>query len=186
MNTQTMQAVTCTRYGNPSVLKVQEYSKPTPKENEVLVKIHASAVTAADTMMRKGTPFYVRFFLGLRKPKVPIIGTGFAGEIEAIGEKVTQFRVGDQVFGETAFQFSANAEYVCISENGVIVLKPSNMSFEEAASVCDGAVTSLNFLKEIANIQAGQSLLVNGSSGSLGTAAIQLGKFFWSKSDRGL
>ena len=178
MNVPTMKAVTCTKYGSPDVLKIVEFPQPNPKINEVLIKIHASAATTADTMLRKGTPFYARFFLGLSKPKNPIIGTGFAGEIIAIGQAITAFKIGDKVFGETALKFSANAEYVCVPENGVITKIFKNMPLEEAAPICDGPLTSLNFLRNLANIQAGHTILINGASGSLGTAAIQLAKYF--------
>ncbi len=178
MNTKKMKALTSTGYGSADVLHIEEYEKPTPKENEVLVKIHATPVTAADTMMRKGTPFYARFFLGFSKPKQPIPGTGFAGVVEAVGTQVELFKVGDPVFGETAFGFSAHAEYVCVPEDGVIQIKPSNMTFEEAAPVCDGPMTSLNFLRDMAKVQPGQKVLINGASGSLGMAAVQLAKHF--------
>ena len=173
-----MKAVKITGYGAPEVLQLGEAPKPEPKANELLIRVRASSVSAADTMMRKGTPRYARLFLGVRRPKNPIPGTVFAGEIEAIGSDVTQFRVGDAVFGESGIGFSAHAEYFCMSEDGVIALKPEQMSFEEAAPACDGAVTSLNFLRELANVQAGQRVLINGAAGGLGTAAIQLAKHF--------
>lgn len=177
MNTQTMKAVVAEKYGAADILQIQEVVKPTPKENEVLVKVMATPVTAADTMLRKGTPFYGRLFIGLKKPKQPIIGTGFSGKVVGVGAAVTQFKLGDEVFGETAFHFSSNAEYVCIVENGVIAVKPKEISFEEAATICDGALTSMNFLKEIGKVKRGQKVLINGASGSLGTAAIQLAKY---------
>ncbi len=129
-------------------------------------------------MMRKGTPLFARLFLGLFKPKNPIIGTGLAGQIEAVGEAVTQYKVGDQVFGESALNFGANAEYVCISEQGVLATKPAALSYAEASSFCDGPLTSINFLRDIANVQKGQKVLINGASGSLGTAAVQLAKYY--------
>lgn len=178
MNAPTMKAVVCTKYGAPSVLQIQKYARPVPKANEVLVKVHASAATTADTMMRKGTPFYARFFLGLMRPKIPIIGTGFAGEIIEIGNAVQQFKIGDKVCGETSIEFSANAEYVCLPENGVLIPLPNNMNFQDAATLCDGPLTSLNFLRNLANIQPGHTILINGASGSLGTVAIQLAKYF--------
>ena len=171
-----MKAVIQTKYGAPSVLKVETVSKPTPKPNEVLVKVHAASVTAADTMMRPGTPYFGRLFLGLTKPKYPITGTGFAGVIEAIGNEVTQFGVNDSVFGESLFGSGTHAEFVCVPEDKLIVKKPSNISFQEAAPICDGALTSLNFLTLIAKVKSGQSILINGASGSLGTAAIQIAK----------
>ncbi|MEQ8423436.1 MAG: NAD(P)-dependent alcohol dehydrogenase [Cyclobacteriaceae bacterium] len=173
-----MKAIVATKYGSPEVFQLKEIAKPTPKANEVLVRIHASSVTAADTMMRRGTPFYGRLFIGLLKPNNPIPGTGFAGVVEAVGKDVTHFTEGDAVFGESVFGAGTNAEYVCVAENGIIISKPANISFAEAASICDGPLTSLNFLKNLASIQPGQKVLINGASGSLGTAAVQLAKYF--------
>ncbi|MEP2669691.1 MAG: NAD(P)-dependent alcohol dehydrogenase [Cyclobacteriaceae bacterium] len=173
-----MKAIVATKYGSPEVFQLKEIAKPTPKANEVLVRIIASSVTAADTMMRRGTPFYGRLFIGLLKPNNPIPGTGFAGVVEAVGKEVTHFTEGDAVFGESVLGAGTNAEYVCVAENGVIISKPANISFAEAASICDGPLTSLNFLKNLAAIQPGQKVLINGASGSLGTAAVQLAKYF--------
>lgn len=173
-----MNAIVCTRYGSPDFLRLQKVEKPTPKDNEVLVKVHVTTATAADSMMRQAIPFISRFFLGFTKPKIPIIGTGFAGEIEAVGKAVTRFKAGDVIFGETGVKFSANAEYVCLPEDGVMSAMPNNMSYEEAAPLCDGPMTSLNFLKNLADIRPEQQVLINGASGSLGTAAIQLAKYF--------
>lgn len=173
-----MKAIISTKYGAPDVLQLQEVEKPSPKDNEVLVKIHAASVTKADTMMRSGKPYFARLFTGITKPKHTTLGTGFAGQIEAIGKKVTLFKVGDSVFGESIFGTGTNAEYVCVAENGIIAAKPDDMSYEEAAPICDGAVTSMNFLKNLGNIQPGQKVLINGASGSLGTAAVQLAKHF--------
>ena len=128
-------------------------------------------------MMRRAIPGFSRLFLGWSRPKIPIPGTGFAGEVVQIGKRVSLFQKGDLVFGETGIRFSANAEYVCVEENGVVLTKPDNMTFAEAAPVCDGALTSYNFLKNIAQIRPGQSILINGASGSLGTAAVQLAKY---------
>jgi len=175
---QTMRSVHCTRYGSPEVLQLTKVERPTPGPGEVLVKVHASSVTAADGMMRKGSPCFGRLFLGLTKPKNPTPGTGFAGEIEALGNGVTQWNVGDNVFGEVVFGAGTNADYTCVPEEGVLATMPENMTYEEGAPVCDGAVTSLNFLKELADIQSGQKVLINGASGSLGTAAVQLAKSF--------
>jgi len=176
-----MKAIITTKYGSPDVLQLQDIEKPTLKDNEVLVKIHAASVTAADTMMRKGTPLYGRLFIGLTKPKHPIAGTGFSGTIEAIGRDVKLFKVGDEIFGESIFGAGTNAEYTCVPENGVLALKPSNLTHEEVASVCDGPLTSWNFLKVMAELECGQSLLINGASGSLGTAAVQLAKHLGAK-----
>ena len=173
-----MKAIVCTQYGSPEVLELQNIEKPIPKEDDVLVKIYAASVTTADTIMRTGKPLFGRLFLGLTKPKYPITGTGFAGVIESIGIGVNKFKVGDKVFGESLFGFGTNAEYVCVPQCGVMVSKPESISFKEAAPICDGALTSINFLKCIANIKPGQKILINGASGSLGTAAVQLAKYF--------
>jgi len=173
-----MKAMICTKYGSPDVLQLQDIKKPVPGNHEVLIKVHAASVTAADTMMRRGTPFYGRLFTGLLKPKNPITGTGFAGVVEHVGKDVQQLQTGDRVFGETGLGFGSNAEYVCVPEASVLAPLPAAMTFEEAAPVCDGALTSMNFLKIIGNIQPGQSVLINGAAGSLGTAAVQLAKCF--------
>jgi NADPH:quinone reductase-like Zn-dependent oxidoreductase len=178
MSTQKMRAIVTTKYGSPEVFQLTEFEKPTPQDNEVLVKVKAASVTAADTMMRKGSPYFGRLFIGLKKPKNPIPGTGFAGEIEALGKNVSLFQTGDPVFGEVLFSLGTNAEYVCVPEDALIMKKPNNINFEEAATICDGALTSMNFLKNLVNIQRGQKVLINGASGSLGTAAIQLAKYF--------
>jgi len=173
-----MKTIITTKYGSPDVLKVTEAVKPIPKEDEILIKIEASSVTAADSMMRKGEPYYGRLFIGLTKPKNPVPGTGFAGTIEAIGKEVKNFKVGEAVFGEIVLGPGTNCEYVCVPESGVVLSKPSNISFEEAAPVCDGALTSMSFLKDIGHIKPGQKILINGASGSLGSAAVQLAKEF--------
>ena len=171
-----MKAVMYTKYGSPDVLQVREMAKPAPQANELLVAVRASSVTAADSMMRQGKPFYGRLFLGLTGPKHSITGTGFAGVVEAVGEEVTQFKPGDAVFGESTFGPGANAEYLCVAEDGVVAALPANLSFAEAAPICDGALTSWAFLKDIGNVQPGQRVLINGASGSLGTAAVQIAK----------
>jgi NADPH:quinone reductase-like Zn-dependent oxidoreductase len=171
-----MKAIVATGYGAPDVLKLKEVDKPQPKENEVLVKVYAASASTADGMIRTGKPYYARLILGIRKPKHPIQGTGFAGSVESVGKKVTTLKPGDRVFGETTFGFSTNAEYLTIPENGVILPMPENMNYAEAATYCDGHLTSMNFLKEIAQIKPGQKILINGASGSLGTAAVQIAK----------
>jgi len=173
-----MKAIICTQYGAPSVLKIQEEDKPKPKNNEILIKIYASSITTADTMMRAGKPFYGRLFIGLMKPKFPITGTGFSGEVEEVGSQVSLFKVGDLVFGESILGSGTNAEYVCVPELGVVEIKPDNLSHDEAATLCDGALTSLNFLKLIGGIKSGQKVLINGASGSLGTVGIQIAKYY--------
>lgn len=171
-----MKAVICTTYGSPEVLEIVEVQKPAPGPDEVLVRVHAAAVTTADTMMRSGSPAFTRLFLGLKRPKNPLIGTGFAGVVEAVGPDVTGFRAGDRVFGETGMRFGANADYVCVPQTGVIAPIPDALTFEQAAPLTDGALTSLNFLREVAGLKPGQRVLINGASGGLGTAAVQIAK----------
>lgn len=173
-----MKAIICTKYGSPEVLKLREVQKPTPQDKEVLVKIHAASVTAADGIMRSGTPWFGRLFLGFTKPKIQTPGTGFAGVIEAVGKNTTAFKVGDEVFGESIFGQGSNAEYLCMSEAGLLAIKPANITYAEAAPVCDGALTSISFLTDIGNIRRDQHVLINGASGSLGTAAVQLAKYY--------
>ena len=173
-----MKAIVSTGYGSPDVLQFQEVANPTPKDNEVLIKVHAASITRAGTMMRTGKPYIGRFFTGLSKPKNSIPGTGFAGTIKFIGKDVNQYKVGDKVFGESIKTFGAQAEYLCLPEDSVMTKLPNNYTFEEAAPICDGALTSFNFLKNIAQIKPGQKVLINGASGSLGTSAIQLAKYY--------
>jgi NADPH:quinone reductase-like Zn-dependent oxidoreductase len=174
--TQTMKAAVAMGYGSPEVIRLKEVKRPIPKPNEVLVKVITASATTADAMMRTGKPYIARLFVGLLKPKKSIPGTGFSGVVEQVGKEVTDFKIGDRVFGETTFGFSSNAEYLTISEDGVILSMPENLDFSEAANFCDGHLTSFNFLKEIAKIEAGQKVLINGASGSLGTSAIQIAK----------
>jgi NADPH:quinone reductase-like Zn-dependent oxidoreductase len=178
MNSNKMKAIVCTKYGGPEVLQLQELEMPTPKENEVLIKIYTTTVTAADSMMRKGAPYIGRLFIGLTKPKHPVTGTGFSGEIVTVGNAVKQYKTGDLVFGESLLGAGTNAEYLCLAEDEILAKKPSNMTHEQLASVCDGPLTSLNLLKNKANIQSGQKVLIIGASGSLGTAGVQLAKHF--------
>ena len=173
-----MKAIVCTKYGTPDVLELREVPKPIPQNDEVLIKIHAAAVTAADVMMRRGTPFYARFFLGWNKPKHSIPGTGFAGQIEATGKDVKRFKQGDRVFGETGLNFGSNAEYLCMPSNGLLMTKSANLTYKEAACICDGTLTALNFLRDVAKIRSGQKILINGASGSIGTAAVQIAKCY--------
>ena len=170
-----MRAVVHETYGSPDVLKVEEVERPVPKENEVLVRVHATTVSRTDSHMRRAEPFVWRFFLGLRRPKQRILGTELAGEVDAVGAAVTEFQVGDRVFGLR--NFGTHAEFVCVRESSALAHMPSGLSFEEAAAVCDGARQALGHLRR-ANVGAGTRLLVYGASGSCGTAAVQLGKYF--------
>ncbi|MEM6261923.1 MAG: NAD(P)-dependent alcohol dehydrogenase [Bacteroidota bacterium] len=173
-----MKAIVLTRYGSPANLQLQEVDRPQPKPNEILVKVQASAVTTADTMMRRADPPIARLFLGFSRPRNNIMGTGFSGTVVRTGDAVTQFVAGDEVFGETSVNFGANAEYIAIEEEAVVLHKPESVSHEVAATLSDGPMTSYNFLMEIGKLQAGHRVLVNGASGSLGTAAVQIAKHY--------
>ena len=177
MKNKKMKAMVAMGYGSPDVLQVKEVEIPKPGANEVLVKVKTSSATRADTMMRTGKPFIGRLFLGFKKPKHPIPGTGFAGIVEEVGTEVGKLKVGDKVFGETTLGFSANAEFLTLAEDGVVLPMPENMDFTAAASFGDGHVTSYNFLKDVANVQHGERVLINGASGALGTSAVQIAKY---------
>ncbi len=178
-----MKAVICTQYGPPEVLKVTEVEKPVPKDNEVLVKVYATTVGAADSRVRSFTvpaSFWLpaRLMLGLRKPRKSILGMELSGKIESVGKGVKQFKNGDEVFAATLQNFGAYAEYICIPEDGPIALKPANTTYEEAAAIPIGARTAFHYLKKTGDVKPKQKVLIYGASGSVGTYAVQLAKYF--------
>ena len=176
-----MKAIVCTEYGPPEVLKFQKVDNPVPKDNEVLIRVHATTVHRGDSRMRGldipgpgWQRLMARLVLGIRRPKNPILGMELAGKIEAVGSSVTRFQEGDDVFGSTMWSgFGAYAEYKCMAEDGLLALKPANMTFEEAAVIPSGGTTTLGIVK-LADIQPGQKVLIYGASGSVGTFAVQL------------
>lgn len=172
-----MQAIEYAQYGAPEVLHLKEVTKPSPKPNEVLIRVYATTVTAADLMMRTGKPYIGRLYTGLKGPKRTILGFEFAGEVVEVGQAVTLFKTGDKVFGGTT-TLGCYAEYVCVNEHDVLTTMPDNISYEEAAPVNGSAITVMNFLKGLGNIQKNQKVLINGASGGLGTYAVQLAKHF--------
>jgi NADPH:quinone reductase-like Zn-dependent oxidoreductase len=170
-----MQAVVYDRYGPPEVQRLEEVERPVPTDNEVLIKIHATTVNRTDCGWLRAHPFFVRVFLGLRRPQRRILGMELAGEVVGVGAAVTEFAVGERVFGIKAF--GAHAEYVCMRADAALAPLPSSMTFLEAAAVCDGATSALSCLKD-ADLRPGRSLLIYGASGSIGTAAVQVARHF--------
>ena len=180
-----MKAVVLTKYGSPDGFELREIEKPTPKDNEILIRVRATTVTAGDTEVRTlKFPFYfsipIRLYMGILRPRRLILGQELAGEIEAVGKDVTRFKVGDAVFGTTGIGFGGYAEYRCLpetSDSGGMTIKPSNMSFEEAAAVPTAGFEALHFLRK-ANIQPGEKVLVFGAGGSIGTFGVQIAKYY--------
>lgn len=173
-----MKAIVYTKYGSPDVLQLKDIEKPVPADDEVLINVQAASVNAADWHLLRADPFLVRFMSGLLKPKNTILGADIAGRVEAVGKNVKQFKPGDEVFGDiSACGWGGFAEYVCTCEDA-LVLKPTNISFEEAAAVPMAAVTALQGLRDKGQIQPGQKVLINGASGGVGTFAVQIAKSF--------
>src|SRR6266540_1821842 len=173
-----MKAIVYEEYGSPDVLELKDVEKPTPKDDEVLIKIYAVSVNAADLHLLRADPFLVRLSSGLLKPKNEILGSDIAGRVEAVGRNITQFKPGDEVFGDiSGCGWGGFAEYVCVSESA-LALKPTNLSFEEAAAVPMAAVTALQGFHYAGQVRPGQKVLLNGASGGVGTFAVQLAKSF--------
>ena len=179
-----MKAIVYNEYGPADVLHLTEVEKPTPKDDEVLIKIHASTVTTGDcnargfTFVPPGFGFLARLTFGPRRPKQPVLGFELGGEIEAVGKTVTRFQKGDQVWGTVSEKAGAYAEYICLSENARLVKKPVDITFDEAASVPFGGTTALYFLRDVAKLQPGQKILIIGASGGTGVYAVQLAKYY--------
>jgi len=173
-----MKAVVCTKYGSPDVLQLKEVKQPTPKDDEVLIKVHAASVNAADWHLLRGEPILLRLDSGFLKPKIEILGADIAGRVEAVGRAAKQFQLGEEVFGDISeCGWGGLAEYVCARENA-LVLNPPGITFEQAAAVPMAAVTALQGLRDKGRIQAGQKVLINGASGGVGTFAVQIAKSF--------
>ena len=182
-----MRAVVYDRYGPPDVLRLEEVERPVPKADEVLIKIHATTVNRSDCAVRAAKPFISRFVTGLRRPRRNIHGSELAGEVEGVGASVSEFRVGDHVYGVNPWNFGAHAEFICMQETAPLALKPTGMTFQQAAAVCDGAILALSCLRPAAealtwlrpaDLRKGQRILIYGASGSIGTAGVQLARYF--------
>ncbi len=170
-----MKAAICTKYGDPSFVQLADKAIPKPKEDQILVKIHASSVSSGDARIRRADPFIIRFIFGFKRPRKSVLGVVVAGEVAAVGQAVTKFKVGDKVFGTTGMAFGAHAEYQCISEDGTLALIPENTSFNEAAAIPFGGTAARHFLRK-GQLQKDQKILIYGASGAIGTIAIQIAK----------
>jgi NADPH:quinone reductase-like Zn-dependent oxidoreductase len=174
-----MKAIMFDRYGSADVLQLRDIPQPTPGDDDILVKVHAAPATRADALMRQANPWIVRLIFGLFRPRKPIVpGAELSGEVAAVGKNVTQFKPGDRIWASLNADLGALAEWVCISQHAAIAHMPNNTTYADASAMCEGFLTALTFLRDTAKIQAGQRLLINGASGSVGCAAVQLGKIF--------
>jgi len=172
-----MKAIIYEKYGSPEVLQLKEVTMPVVKNNEVLIRIHATSVNSGDVRLRKADPFAVRLLMGLFRPRKKILGVVFAGVVESAGNEVTRFKEGDKVYGSTGMNLGTYAEYICVAETALLHLKPKQMTYKEAAAIPFGTATALHFLRK-AKIQEGQKVLIYGASGAIGTAAVQLANYF--------
>lgn len=179
-----MKAIVHTKYGPPDELQLKEVEKPVPEDNEVLIKIYATTVTTTDCNVRNFTfvpesfVLFARLMFGIRKPRINILGIDVAGEIEAVGKGVKLLKVGDPVFGSAGTSFGAHAEYICVPEDGALVIKPDSITYEDAATLSLAGNTALLYIRDLANIQPGQKILIHGASGAIGTFAVQLAKYY--------
>ena len=178
-----MKAIAWLKYGKPEVLKLEEFERPIPRSKEILIKIHASSVTTGDARLRSskfplGFWLLTRLAFGLTRPRKKIPGMDFSGEVSSIGKDVNLFKEGDMVYGTAGMKLGANAEYICLDQDSAIALKPNNVTHEQAAAVVFGGLTSIHFLRDVADIKRGQKVLINGASGAVGTASIQIAKYF--------
>lgn len=172
-----MKVITCRKYGSPDVLRLEEWETPSPKKDEIRIKNHNTTVNSGDWRIRKPDPKLVRLFFGFTKPRTPILGLSVSGVVDAVGENVTKFKVGDKVFGSTGMQMGAYAEYVCVKESSVVTILPKEISFSEGAGLSFGSLTALDFIQKC-KIQKDQTIIIYGASSSVGTSAIQLAKHF--------
>ena len=173
-----MKAIVSRTYGSPDVVRIEEVAVPVPKDNEILVRNYATVVSAAECTAREGKAPAARLYFGLTRPRFPILGTSFTGEVHSVGSAVTAYRVGDQVMGSAGPTMGSHAEFVLVAADGIVTKKPESLSWTDAVAIFDGALTALPFLRDAAHLKAGQSILINGASGAVGSAAVQLARHF--------